>query len=91
MKRKFSLKPFLKQEYKSLCKEPVDKASDYLFGDDLPKILKDVKEKNAITEAITKTPHFYTNDYVDKQHPYQHQHKVNFLYQRGRSNHYNYR
>ena len=83
MRRKMSLKPFLKDDYKSLCKEPSDKASDCLFGDDLAKTLKEVKEKSAVTGAL-KTPHFYPNE-ANKPQP------QSFLYQRGRNTYHNYR
>ena len=48
LKRKLSLKPYLKDEYKALCHDTSDKSSDYLFGDDLAKNLKDVKEKDVL-------------------------------------------
>ena len=52
--RRRRLQPALKQEYAALCSMDIP-PSKYLFGDDLAKRLRDIKETSKISQAFTAT------------------------------------
>ena len=50
--RKNQIRPALKPEYSAICSLEENKESTFLFGDDLPKALKDAKESSNISSSI---------------------------------------
>ena len=46
------IKPALKQEYSTICSAEVPLTSQYLFGDELAKPLRDAKESSKISQAV---------------------------------------
>lgn len=51
MLRRESMKPDMKGEYTHLCSHNL-KYTDYLFGDDVPKTVKDITESSKISNKI---------------------------------------
>ena len=54
--RRDQIQPTLGPEYKSICAIEVPANSQYLFGDDIAKQLKDVKEASKISRSVTNPP-----------------------------------
>ena len=50
--RRKQIKPALKQEYSTICSAEVPLTSQYLFGDELTKQLRDAKESSKISQAV---------------------------------------
>ena len=53
--RRDQIQPALKPEYKPICAIEVPENSQYLFGDDIAKQLKDVKETSRISRSEANT------------------------------------
>jgi hypothetical protein len=65
--RKDHIKPELNRDYIHLCQKPT--GIDFLFGDDLPKTVKDLKEEKLAVMACLKSE---KKNYGNKRfHPYQ--------------------
>ena len=65
--RRYKIKSVLKPEYAAICVDDGTQ-SNYLFGDDLPKRLKDAKEASNVRCAINKS-HSRSNNYrFQKRH-----------------------
>ena len=54
--RRDQIQPTLRPEYKSICAIEVLANSQYVFGDDIAKQLKDVKEASKISCSVTNPP-----------------------------------
>ena len=52
--RREQIKPALKSDYSAMCSAKVPLSSQYLFGDDLAKKLRDARESSKIIYATTK-------------------------------------
>ena len=50
--RKNQIRPALKPEYSAICSLEENKESMFLFGDDLPKVLKEAKESSNISSSL---------------------------------------
>ena len=50
--RREQIKPALKQEYSTICTAEVPLTSQYLFGDELAKQLRDAKESSKISQSV---------------------------------------
>ncbi|CAH3028501.1 unnamed protein product, partial [Porites evermanni] len=50
--RREQIKPALKQEYSTICSAEVPLTSQYLFGDELAKQLRDARESSKITHSV---------------------------------------
>ena len=53
--RRDEIKPLLKAEYSTICSAEVPISSQYLFGDDLAKQLRDAKEESKISHSFATT------------------------------------
>ncbi|XP_068756611.1 uncharacterized protein [Montipora capricornis] len=54
--RREQIKPTLKQEYSTICSAEIPLTSQYLFGDELAKQLRDAKESRICGSLFTATP-----------------------------------
>ncbi len=54
--RKNQIRPALKPEYSAICSLKENQESMFLFGDDLPKVLKETKESSHIQQFLNQTP-----------------------------------
>ena len=59
--RREQIKPALKQEYSAICSAEVPLTSQYLFGDELAKQLRDARESSKISQSVGHSSH---------RHPY---------------------
>ena len=50
--RKNQIRPSLKAEYSAICSLEENQESKFLFGDDLPKVLKEAKESSSISSSV---------------------------------------
>ena len=50
--RREEIKPALKQEYSTICSAEVPLTSQYLFGDELAKQLRDASESSKISNSV---------------------------------------
>ena len=57
--RRAKIKPVLKEEYATICANDGE-SSSFLFGDDLPKKLRDAKETSIVSSASITAPVIYT-------------------------------
>lgn len=53
--RREQIKPALKSEYNTICSADIPIDSEYLFGDDLAKQLRDAKEASKVSKALYTT------------------------------------
>ena len=75
--RRYKIKSVLKPEYASICVDDGTQ-SKYLFGDDLPKRLKDAKEASNVGLAVNKT-HSRSNNYrSQKRHDKRYGEQTNY-------------
>ena len=51
--RREQIKPALKSEYSAICSAEVPLSSQYLFGDDLAKKLRDARESSKISNSVS--------------------------------------
>jgi hypothetical protein len=49
------IRPAIKSKYAAICSTEVQEDSQYLFGDDLAKQLRDAKEASKISHSVTHT------------------------------------
>ncbi len=54
--RQESIKPALRPEFQKICYASIPPNSEFLFGDDLAKLVRDSKETNHIANTLTKAP-----------------------------------
>ena len=54
--RQESIKPALRPEFQKICHASILPNSEFLFGDDLAKLVRDSKETNHIANTSTKAP-----------------------------------
>ena len=74
--RKNQIRPALKPEYAAICSLDEYPESRFLFGDDLPKVLKDAKESSNISSSIKQHSKTYKKTSwpgKNEQHPRSHQ------------------
>ena len=64
--RRDEIKPWMKTEYSVICSTEVLISSQYLFGDDLAKQLRDAKEASKISYFVASTSK--SRPYKGKQH-----------------------
>ena len=69
--RRDEIKPSLKAEYSAICSAEVPISSQYLFGDDLAKQLRDAKEASKISYSFVSTSKH--GPFKGKQHSSSHQ------------------
>lgn len=62
--RRDQIKPVLKQEYSTICSAEVQPDSNWLFGSDLAKTLKDAKEASHISSSFK---HYSTKPYSNNK------------------------
>ena len=75
--RRYKIKSVLKPEYAAICVDDGTQ-SNYLFGDDLPKRLKDAKEASNVGLAINKS-HSRSNNYrLQKRHDKRYGEQTNY-------------
>ena len=55
--RREQIKPALKQEYSAICSAEVPLTSQYLFGDELAKQLRDARESCKISQSVGHSSH----------------------------------
>ena len=55
--RREQIKPALKQEYSTICSAEVPLTSEYLFGDELAKQLRDARESSKISHSVCHSSH----------------------------------
>ena len=60
------IKPSLKAEYSAICSSEVPISSQYLFGDDLVKQLRDAEKASKISYSVASTSK--SGPYKGKQH-----------------------
>ena len=89
--RRDEIKPSLKAEYSAICSAEVPITSQYLFGDDLAKQLRDAKEASKISHSFassSKIGPFKGKQQTSNQHDhYSKGPKRDFLW-KGQSRHY---
>ena len=75
--RRYKIKSVLKPEYAAICVDDGTQ-SNYLFGDDLPKRLKDAKEASNVGLAVNKS-HSRSNNYrLQKRHDKRYGEQTNY-------------
>ena len=68
MRRKEMIKPDLHDDYKHLCSSSIEPTS-FLFGDELPKQVKDLTEVNRVGKKVTHSRSSKVNAFGYKRQP----------------------
>ena len=91
LKRKDMLKPDIAKPYQAVCSKS-QAITSYLFGDELPKHIKEIGEVNKISRRVASRPFSSSSRYGGKPYkssaPYPGSNKKPFLGYRGRGNYF---
>ena len=90
--RRDEIKPSMKAEYSAICSAEVPITSQYLFGDDLAKQLRDAKEASKISHSFTsssKNGLFKGKQQSSKQHAHHSKGPRRDFLWKGQNRHYN--